>query len=118
MWHFGTIPTLRIGAIVSNSCLQREAYSNTCAVLASGEVIMMLSDSSAWPSAGKSLVGDVPGYYQFFPVDPYCTGNGMNLDISNVQRNDATSFKPEMICTASWGFGVQKTRGKVIEDVL
>jgi hypothetical protein len=37
---------------------------------------------------------------------------------SNVHRNDATSFKPEMICTANCGFGGKKTNGKGIENVL
>jgi hypothetical protein len=46
-----------------------------------GKIIMLLNNSSAWPSAGKSLVDDVPWYDQFFPVNPFCTGNGTHLDI-------------------------------------
>jgi hypothetical protein len=88
------------------------------AVLSSGEIIMLLSNSSAWPFAGKSLVDDVPRYDQFFRVNPCCAGNGTHLDIYNVQGSDTAFFKPEMICTASWGFGMQETGGKGIEDVL
>ena len=84
----------------NRACCEKSIQRND-AVLSSGKIIMVLSDSSAWPSAGKSLVDDVPWYYQFFPVDPCCTGNGTHLDIFNVQRNDAAFFKPEMICTAS-----------------
>jgi len=88
------------------------------AMLPYGKIIMLLNNSSAWPSTGKSLVDDVPWYDQFFPVNTCCTGNGTHLDMYYVQRNDAASFEPEMICTASWGFGVQKTRGKGIDCVL
>ena len=88
------------------------------AMLPYGKINMLLNNSSAWPSAGKSLVDDVPWYDRFFPVNPFCTGNGTHLDIYNVQRNDAAFFEPEMICNENCVFAGKKTRGKGLDCVL
>jgi len=102
----------------ANRACSKKPIQRHDAMLPYGKITMLLNNSSAWPSAGKSLVDDVPWYDQFFPVNTCCTGNGTHLDMYHVQRNDTASFEPEIIFTASWGFGVQKTRGKGNEDVL
>ena len=102
----------------ANPAYSEKSIQRHDAMLPYGKIIMLLNNSSAWPSTGKSLLDDVPWYDKFFPVNTCCTGNGTHLDIYNVQRNDTASFEPEIIFTASWGFGVQKTRGKGNEDVL
>lgn len=104
----------------ANRACSEKSIQRHDAVLSSGEIIMMLSNSRTWPSAGKSLVDGVPRYGPLFHHEAllYLVMARILTYILKVQRNDAASFEPEIICTASWGFGVQKTRGKGIEDVL
>jgi len=51
----------------ANSAYSEKPMQRHDAMLSSGEIIMLLSHSRTWPSAGKSLDEDVPWYEQLFP---------------------------------------------------
>lgn len=96
----------------ANRACSKKPIQRHDAMLPYGKFTMLLNNSSAWPSAGKSLVDDVPWYDQFFPVNTCCTGNGTHLDIYNVHINDSAFFKPEMISNESGGFLGEESKWK------
>jgi hypothetical protein len=54
----------------ANRACSKKPIQRHDAMLPYGKITMLLNNSSAWPSAGKSLVDDVPWYDKFSPRIP------------------------------------------------